>query len=418
MDTVVSETGRPALNWPGTGVTRVPYRVYQDADIFAYENRAIFRGPTWNFLTLEAEIPEPGDFKTSFVGSIPVIVCRDRDGEIRAMVNRCAHRGALVCLDPRGNRKSFTCVYHNWSYDLQGNLTGLAFRNGIKGQGGMPDSFDVAEHGLEQLRVTSFSGLVFGTFHPDTPPIADYLGPDMATNISRVFNRPVKVLGQYSQYLRNNWKLIVENFRDSYHASILHLFYGTFGLNRLSMEGGVLMDDAGWHHLSYSKVATDEITGTEYEGGKLPNMRQGLELNEAGFADFYPEFDDGITTAIQTIFPSLAVQQIQNSLGVRHIVPRGVDGCEIFWTLVGYADDDAELDKIRLRHSNLIGPAGYVSLEDGAIVGMVDRGIRGHDDSASVVMMDGDGVAASRSGRATEASVRGFWKAYRETTGY
>lgn len=418
MDSSVETTSERLIDWPGSGVTRVPYQVYDDPKIFAFENQAIFRGRTWNFLGLEAEIPNPGDYKTTYIGETPVILCRDDAGEIQAHVNRCAHRGALLCLNQTGNRKTFTCVYHNWSYDLQGKLVGVAFRNGVKGKGGMSESFDPAQHGLERIRVTSFSGLVFATFADGMPAIEDYLGTDMAANIARIFNRPVKIIGQYSQHLRNNWKLIIENFRDTYHASILHLFYGTFGLNRLSMEGGVLMDDAGWHHLSYSKVATDDIRGTEYEGGKLASIRDGLELNEAAFADFYPEFDDGITTAIQTIFPTLAVQQIQNCLGIRHLVPRGVGNCELFWTLIGYEDDDEILDRVRLRQSNLVGPAGYVSLEDGAIVNFVQRGIKGHPGASSVIEMGGDEVAASRNSRATETSVRGFWKAYREVTGF
>ena len=110
------------FHWPDGGVTRIPYRLYADGEIYALEQQRIFRGPVWNFLCLEIDIPNPGDFKTSTVGEIPVIVTRDENGDVHAMVNSCAHKGALVCLKTRGNAKALTCVYHNWVYGLKGEL--------------------------------------------------------------------------------------------------------------------------------------------------------------------------------------------------------------------------------------------------------------------------------------------------------
>ena len=104
--------------WPAERLTRVPYWVYQDEDIYRREQELIFRGNTWNFLGLEAELPNAGDFKTNFLGDMPVVVTRDEQGELRAFENRCAHRGALLCIAPRGNVKRITCVYHNWSLIL------------------------------------------------------------------------------------------------------------------------------------------------------------------------------------------------------------------------------------------------------------------------------------------------------------
>ena len=94
---------------------------------------------------------------------------RDADGAINAMVNRCAHKGALVCYKPRGNARELTCVYHNWVYDLAGNLNGVAFKRGVGGKGGLREDFDQTRHGLERLRVEIYRGLVFGTFSAATP---------------------------------------------------------------------------------------------------------------------------------------------------------------------------------------------------------------------------------------------------------
>lgn len=417
MDDGRTRINEPPVIWPDGGATRVPYVVFSDPEIYALEHKRLFRGPVWHFLALEIEIPEPGDFKTTFIGEIPIIVNRGSDGNLNAVVNRCAHRGALVCHAKRGNRKVFTCPYHNWSFDQTGALKGVAFRNGVKGRGGMPDDFDTDAHGLERLRVGTYNGIVFGTFSEAAPDIADYLGPEMQRYIDRVFNRPVHVIGQYSQLLRNNWKLMMENVRDTYHASILHLFYGTFGLNRLSMEGGIAMDDKGMHHVSFSKLATDDIGGTEYDKSKLPNMRKGLSLEDDSVAEFIPEFADGITTHIQSIFPGFVVQQVQNCIGVRQLIPRGPERAELFWTLLGYDDDDEKMTAVRRKQSNLVGPAGFVSLEDGAVLDFVQRSLGEVPDTHSVIQLGGDEIAPSDH-RVTESSIRGFWRAYRDVMGF
>ena len=114
----------PSGNWP-EGLVRVPYWVYQQKDVYEAEQKRLFQGPVWSYLCLEMEIPDAGDYVTSFVGDTPVIIARDTDGEIYAFENRCAHRGALLALDNRGRADGFTCLYHAWRYNLQGDLLGV-----------------------------------------------------------------------------------------------------------------------------------------------------------------------------------------------------------------------------------------------------------------------------------------------------
>ena len=109
-------------SWPKEGVSRVPYWVYLDQHIYDMEQEKIFRGSTWNYAGLDAELPNPGDFKTTAIGDTPVIITRDKQGELHAIVNKCAHRGARVCRSPYGNATHFTCIYHQWNYDVKGNL--------------------------------------------------------------------------------------------------------------------------------------------------------------------------------------------------------------------------------------------------------------------------------------------------------
>jgi hypothetical protein len=128
------------------------------------------------------------------------------------------------------------------------------------------------------------------------------------------------------------------------------------------------------------------------------------------------EFGDNIQLQILTVFPTMVLQQIHNCLAVRQIVPRGVDAMDLHWTYIGFADDTTTLRTRRLKQANLVGPAGYVSMEDGCIGGFVQRGIAAAGDAQSIVEMGG-AAAESQPTRATEAAVRGFWQTYRSFMG-
>jgi anthranilate 1,2-dioxygenase large subunit len=129
------------------------------------------------------------------------------------------------------------------------------------------------------------------------------------------------------------------------------------------------------------------------------------------------EFDDGITLVILSIFPNLVVQQIANTLAVRQIVTHGPDAFELIWTPFGYADDDDEMTRIRLKQGNLIGPAGLISMEDGEAVEIVQRAVVRDGDKTSFIAMGG-----ARGGDAqhlvTESSIIGFWDYYARVVGF
>jgi anthranilate 1,2-dioxygenase large subunit/terephthalate 1,2-dioxygenase oxygenase component alpha subunit len=101
-----------------------------------------------------------------------------------------------------------------------------------------------------------------------------------------------------------------------------------------------------------------------------------------------------------------------NSLAVRQVLPKGVNSTELVWTCFGYASDDETMARRRMRQANLIGPAGYISLEDGAATSLVQRGVQAAADRSAFVEMGGREVASGES-RVSETSVRGFWQAYR-----
>src|SRR6266478_5648774 len=390
----MSELGAHAMRgvpWPSNGLTEIPFRIYTDPDQYRLEQERIFKGPTWSFLCLTSEIPNAGDYVATTIGETAVIVTRDPEGEINAFVNRCAHRGNLLCLERRGNVKEINCIYHGWTYDLTGKLTGVAFERGVKRQGGMPPEF-----------------------RNDTPDLESYLGPKIAGGISRVLNRPARILGRSTQVLPNNWKLYAENVKDTYHASILHLFLTTFRINRLSQEGGIVMDESGAHHFSYSKLDYAQ-EDADYKQAAL-RSDSGFQLKDSSIIESVDEYGDGISVQILTVFPSMVLQQIRNTLAVRVIRPRGLEKTELEWIHIGFDDDDEAMTERRLRQGNLVGAAGYISMEDGCIGGLVQRAIRYNDEDNGVVMMGGYD-AEPQPFRASEAAIRGFWKEYRALTG-
>ena len=401
-------------HWSGD-LTRVPYWVYRDPDLLKLEQRRVFEGPVWNFLCLADEIASPGDWRTTVVGQMPVVVARDADGSIAAFENRCAHRGALICLDNAGSgAKDFQCVYHAWRYDLRGNLRSVAFQRGVNGKGGMPDGFRVEQHGPRQLRVTTLHGLVFGTFSDATPPLEEFIGPDVLARFDRVLgNRKIEIIGRFVEVLPNNWKLYAENARDSYHASLLHLFFATFKLNRLSQGGGLTVSPNGGCSISET-IAPTEANDRSYAG--MRSVNEDYRLEDLRLIDVIDEHPDRVRHQITTVFPNFVLQKTQNAMALRFFTPNGLNRTNLEWIYFGYADDTPEMRKRRLRHLNLGGPAGFVSMEDGCVGGFVERAIATADNEAAIVEMGGAGTE-SQATRATEAAVRGFWALWRRLTG-
>src|SRR5262252_1681876 len=413
----MSELGAEMIRgvpWPSNGLTEVPFRVYTDPEQYRLEQERIFKGPTWSFLCLAAEIAKPGDYVATTIGETAVIVTRDVEGRINAFPNRCVHRGNLLCLERHGNVKEIKCIYHGWTYDLTGKLTGVAFERGVKRQGGMPPEFRKDEHNLQRLRVAEFAGLVFGSFRDDTPDLETYLGPKIAGGISRVLNRPARILGRSTQVLPNNWKLYAENVKDTYHASILHSFLTTFRINRLSMPGGIHIDDSGGHHFSQAKLDY----AAEDADYKCEGLRSDtdLRLEDPSVIESVIESVDSVSVQILTIFPNMILQQIRNTIAVRAIRPRGLDKTELEWIHLGFEEDDAAMTERRLRQGNLVGAAGFISMEDGCVGGFVQRALRFNDEDSGVVMMGGYD-AQSQPFRSSEAAIRGFWKKYRALIG-
>ena len=408
---------KPDVAWPRNDYSRVPFRLHHDEAIYQQEMERIFRGPTWNYLCLEAEIPNPADFRTTWVGDTPVIVSRDKAGAVHAFVNRCSHRGAMIVRELRGNAERLVCLYHRWCYSNAGELTGLPFRKGLKGEGGMPADFDMEAVSPQKLRVANLHGVLFGTFSGRAEPLADYLGEFGTGMVKRFFPRPVKILGYSRQRIAGNWKLYAENLRDTYHASLLHEFFVTYGVDRATQKGGVKMDARHRHNMNYAYAASDSQEEAKAAYADTAARLDRMQLRDKKLLKYKNEFPDGMNLAAPVFFPNALLIQINNTLGTRQIRPQGVGAHEVFQTLFGYVDDDEEMTRHRLLSANLVGPAGFVSMEDGEAIEVIQRATRSAGDASAVIEMGGRGALRDLAHRVTETPIRGFWSYWAELMG-
>lgn len=176
---------------------------------------------SWLFVGHESEIPEPGDYVTRKMAADPVILVRARSGEIRVLLNSCAHRGTQLCRADVGNADAFQCMYHGWTYDTDGRLRGVP---GLRQW--YPPDFRRSDHGLRRARVGVFQGLVFATWNSGGPSLEDYLG-EFGWYLRALFGRADsgwEAVGEPLRWIsRTNWKISVENFgMDSLHLGTLH----------------------------------------------------------------------------------------------------------------------------------------------------------------------------------------------------
>jgi len=417
------------------GVSRVPFWAYTDAGLYQRELDRIFYGAHWGYVGLEVEIPKVGDYKLAWVGERQVILVRDRvapaargtDDGIRVVENRCAHRGVRFCHNPQGNTRSFVCPYHQWTYKLNGELAGLPFKDGVKEgdcvNGGMPEGFDLKDHGLTRLRVATLHGLVFATFSEATEPLEDYLGPNIRPWLDRIFKgRQLTLLGYNRQRIPGNWKLMMENIKDPYHPGLLHTWFVTFGLWRADQKSRMVMDAQGRHAVMISR-RNEGGQGQVTQG--VTSFKADMTLHDDRLLDVVPEpwwkIDDPAhpgtdimpSVTMITLFPSLIIQQQVNSLSTRHIVPCGEGVFDFVWTHFGFADDSAEMTRRRLRQANLFGPAGFVSADDGEVIEHSQDGFRQWGaNGATLCELGGTGTGPAEH-MVTETLIRSmydYWK--------
>ncbi|OOY07059.1 Rieske 2Fe-2S domain-containing protein [Thioclava sp. F36-7] len=230
---------------PETGIHRCRRDIFTDEEMFELEMKHIFEG-NWVYLAHESQIPQNNDYFTTWIGRMPIIITRDKEGELHAVVNACAHRGATLCRRKHGNKSSFTCQFHGWTFNNAGKL--LKVKDGKTGA--YPEAFNRdGSHNLKKVtKFASYKGFLFGSLNPDVAGLEEHLGETRVIIDQIVDQAPegLEVLRGNSSYtFDGNWKLQMENGADGYHVSSVHWNYSAT-MGHRKEEGTKAVDANGW----------------------------------------------------------------------------------------------------------------------------------------------------------------------------
>ncbi|GEL18826.1 benzoate 1,2-dioxygenase large subunit [Pseudonocardia asaccharolytica] len=210
---------------PERGIYRARRDMFTDPELFELEMKHIFEG-NWIYLAHESQLPNKNDYLTTWMGRHPVIISRTREGELAAIINACAHRGAMVCRRKKDNRSTWTCPFHGWTFSNSGKLLKVKEAKGA----GYPEQFNTdGSHDMTKVaRFESYRGFLFGSLNPDVLPLEEYLG-EAAKLIDMIVDQSpegLEVLKGSSTYtFDGNWKVQAENGADGYHVASTHWNY-------------------------------------------------------------------------------------------------------------------------------------------------------------------------------------------------
>lgn len=196
-------------------VLEVPADVYTSREHYEEEVETLFHDHPL-LLCLSGALSDVGNYLTVDIVGTPVLVTRAKDGRVRAFANVCRHRGVRI-MDGAGTARRFTCPFHAWTYDLEGQLVGLP----------VADAFDGMcreEKGLVELPVAEGYGLVVGRLRPGgTVDVDDYLGPDLAAELTLLDFADWELYGEpHVHQVNANWKVTLDTYRENYHFDFLH----------------------------------------------------------------------------------------------------------------------------------------------------------------------------------------------------
>ncbi|WP_034455521.1 Rieske 2Fe-2S domain-containing protein [Buttiauxella noackiae] len=311
-------------------IYRYNRNIFIDEQLFELEMKHIFEGG-WVYLAHESQIPEPGDYFTLTLGRQPVIITRDKKSELHGLINSCAHRGAMLCRRKAGNKSSFTCPFHGWTFSNNGKL----LKAKDESVGGYPENFKQhGSHDLKKLpRFESYRGFLFGSLSEDVMPLNDYLGETLKIIDLIVDQAPdgLEVLQGASSYIyEGNWKLGAENGADGYHVSVVHWNYAsTMSRRNYEEEGTQAVDANGWsksigggygfehgHMLLWTRALNPQVRPVFAERDRLTaqfgELRADQMVNETRNLCLYPNvyLMDQFSTQIRVIRP-LAVDKTE-----------------------------------------------------------------------------------------------------------
>lgn len=345
--------------------------LYSNPEMFELELERIFYS-TWVYIAHDSEIPDAGDFKTTFVGRVPVVLTRDADNQVNLLINRCTHRGSTVCAEERGNRQQFVCPYHAWTFDLDGGLDGVGLPSGYN-----EGEIDYQALSLQKIaRWDSYRGFIFATLSPTARSFDEHIGEakkyiDYYCDLSPTGKITVGATGIYKQKYEGNWKIQLEGSVEGYHVWHTH----KNAIDVMARDVPLMKD--------YPRLPVKA-----YDLGYGHNIIENYTLTEEQVHQRWPEgFVDSLVSAHGreramnalrhrfnlVIFPNFALLEYH----VRVIRPLAVDQTEVrtyHTSLVG-APEEMNIRRVR-EHEFFYGPAGFGGPDDYVIFDRIQRGYR------------------------------------------
>jgi phenylpropionate dioxygenase-like ring-hydroxylating dioxygenase large terminal subunit len=353
---------------------RVHGSLYTDPAIFEWEMENIWHR-VWVYVGHESEIAKPNDFIVKTIGRQPVIMTRDRDGQVHLLLNRCTHRGNQVCSAEKGSARSFTCPYHSWTFANDGRLMGYAFADGYEGK-------DKSELGLGRVpRVATHKGFVFGSFAEEGPSLEEHLGGAVETIDRLVRTSPEGEVEITAGFLKHrtkaNWKFVLENECDGYHPAFVHQSIFNVAQSGIASLYGAdstaVTRDYGNGHTEvdlrpeFRKIGQPlGWFGTNPE--RLPDYVHGMK---AAYGDDLSReiMIDG--TPHVMIFPNLFIAEIQ----IFVIQPVAVDETVQHSTALQFKGAPDLNRRMRQQTMGSVGPAGLLLADDTEMYERNQRGV-------------------------------------------
>jgi phenylpropionate dioxygenase-like ring-hydroxylating dioxygenase large terminal subunit len=397
----------------------VSRRIFIDSDIYAQELARVF-GRCWLFLCHESQLQQPGDFFCTYMGEDPVLVTRTKDGQIRAFLNSCRHRGMKVCRADEGTTEAFTCTYHAWTYASDGRLIGIPHYKEA-----YFEELDRAQWGLVPVaQLDAYRGLIFATWDATAPTLDEYLG-DMKYYLDLQFGRRLggteAIPGTHKWQMPCNWKFAADNFvGDLYHAPYSHgsavKIQGRTAASNRRRAASMQMTPGGGHGMGVHRPDLDDSRGARpaiveaYIDATRPEVAEHLSYDQAYRVD----------PVHSTVFPNFSFLN-NGTMRVWH--PKGPEKMEVWAWVVVEKDAPPEVKRAILRNSQYnFNVSGMFEQDDGENWNQCSASSRGHigrQHDFNYQMGLGhdermEGFPGRRGFAFSEINQRGFYKRWRE----
>ncbi|MBT2522812.1 benzoate 1,2-dioxygenase large subunit [Arthrobacter sp. ISL-28] len=351
------------------GLYRAKRSIFTDEDLFELEMKHIFEG-NWVYLAHDSQIPNVGDYFTTYIGRQPIIISRDKQGGLNALINACSHRGAMLCRRKTDNRTTFTCPFHGWTF----NNTGKLLKVKDPRDAGYPEQFNKeGSHDLTKVaRFESYRGFLFGSINPDVKPLEEHLGESTKIIDMIVDQSPdgLEVLRGASSYTYDgNWKLQAENGADGYHVSATHWNYAATTARRTTGESAnetKNMDAGGWAKQQGGYYSFDHghlLLWTEWlDPSNRPLFDRRDELVEK-YGEAKADWMINISRNL-CLYPNVYLMD-QFGSQIRHFRPIAVDRTEVTIYCIAPKGESAEARANRIRqYEDFFNASGMATPDD------------------------------------------------------